>query len=127
VDVDGLLRAVNLPLLQARLARTQDEREVRTEVHRIALLTVREMASWLEQRYREIQFASRVAADQGMLASLRASITLYYIREGRYPPSKDAVKALSSGPVEFRCPGNDVVYDPQTGSLELRIKDPAGC
>jgi hypothetical protein len=127
VDVDGLLRAVDVPGLQARLARAKADPEVRGEIKRIALLTVRETASWLERWYRQIQVASRVAADQGTLASLRAGITLYYVREGRYPSSKDAVKALSGRPVEFMCPGNDVVYDPRSGQLELLIQDPARC
>jgi hypothetical protein len=29
--------------------------------------------------------------------------------------------------VEFRCPGNDVDYDPRTGEIRLLITDPARC
>lgn len=73
------------------------------------------------------QAAARLAADRSTAAALRGAVTIYFGREGKFPPDKAAVDALVSPPPAFQCPGNGYDYDPASGRITLAINDLAGC
>lgn len=73
------------------------------------------------------QAQSRLLADRGTAAALRGAVSIYFGREGKFPPDKAAVDALVSPPPAFQCPGNTYTYDPATGKITLAINDLAGC
>ncbi|MBI2461295.1 MAG: hypothetical protein HYV61_07380 [Candidatus Rokubacteria bacterium] len=70
---------------------------------------------------------SRLVADRSTAGALRAAVTVYFGREGRFPPDKAAVDALVHPPPAFQCPGNDYTYDPAPGTITLAINDLARC
>jgi len=70
---------------------------------------------------------TRLLADRSTAGALRAAVTVYFGREGRFPPDKAAVDALVHPPPAFQCPGNDYTYDPASGRITLAINDLARC
>jgi prepilin-type N-terminal cleavage/methylation domain-containing protein len=70
---------------------------------------------------------SRLAADRATLATLQSQVRAYQAEKGQWPPDKAAVFGLLAGPPNFQCAGNDVEYDPATGTLSLTITDDARC
>lgn len=73
------------------------------------------------------QARSRLLADRGTATALRGAVSLYFGREGKFPPDKAAVDALVQPPPAFQCPGNTYTYDPQSGAITLAINDLARC
>ncbi len=70
---------------------------------------------------------ARLAADQATLTSIQTLVRAYQAQHGQWPADKAAVLALAAGPPRFQCAGNDVEYDPASGSLQLVITDPGRC
>ncbi len=122
VDLEDIVRTVDVRGIQARLAGGADDAALQTEVRRIALPGIRGTADAMAREYREIQARAKAAADQAAAAYLQSLIDLYYLREGRYPPNKVAVAALAEPPIQFQYAGNDFVHDAATGELRLLIE-----
>ena len=78
------------------------------------------------QRERPID-RSRLAADRATLASVQARVRAYHAETGQWPPDRAAVVGLLMGPPTFQCRGNDLEYDPASGTLTLAITDDARC
>jgi len=57
---------------------------------------------------------SRLAADQATLGSVQGLVRSYQAEKGQWPPA-------------FQCPGNDLHYDPASGTLGLAITDDSRC
>ena len=70
---------------------------------------------------------SRLAADRATLATLQGQVRAYQAEKGQWPPDKATVLSLLAGPPHFQCAGNDVDYDPATGTLSLAITDDTRC
>lgn len=70
---------------------------------------------------------SRLAADRATLAALQGLVRRYQAEQGQWPPDKAAVLGLLMAPPAFQCAGNDVEYDPVSGTLDLTITDDARC
>lgn len=70
---------------------------------------------------------ARLTADQATLTSIQTLVRAYQAQHGQWPADKVAVLALAAGPPRFQCAGNDVEYDPASGSLQLVITDPGRC
>ena len=51
----------------------------------------------------------------------------YQAQHEKWPPDKEAVLGLLAGPPRFQCSGNDIEYDPATGTLRLLVDDAARC
>jgi hypothetical protein len=90
---------------------------------------IRAVSGAVREAYREVQARARLIADQGTEAALRSAAAIYYSKnDGKWPPSKEALKAaVLSGPVVFQCPRNDVEYNPATGEVRLLITDVSRC
>ena len=70
---------------------------------------------------------TRLAADRATLATLTGLVRTYQAQHDKWPADKAAVLGLLAGPARFQCTGNDVEYDPATGSLRLLVEDAARC
>jgi len=70
---------------------------------------------------------ARLAADRATLSSLRSLVRAYHAEHGQWPADKAAVLALLAAPPRLQCAGNDVEYDPASGTLRLLIDDPGRC
>ena len=70
---------------------------------------------------------TRLAADQATLATMRGLVRTYQAQHGQPPADKATVLGLLAGPPRFQCTGNDVAYDPATGTLRLLVDDAARC
>jgi len=70
---------------------------------------------------------SRLAADRATLATLQGVVRAYQAEKGQWPPDKAAVLGLLAGPPALQCAGNDVEYDPSSGTLSLTITDDTRC
>jgi prepilin-type N-terminal cleavage/methylation domain-containing protein len=71
--------------------------------------------------------AAKLAADQATLASLQGMVRTYQGQNGQWPADKAAVLALLPSPPRFQCAGNDLEYDPGSGTLRLLITDSSRC
>jgi len=70
---------------------------------------------------------SRLAADQATLGSVQGLVRSYQAEKGQWPPDKATVLGLLMAPPAFQCPGNDLHYDPASGTLGLAITDDSRC
>ena len=70
---------------------------------------------------------ARFAADRATLNTLTGLVRTYQAQNEKWPPDKATVLGLLAGPPRFQCAGNDIEYDPATGSLRLLIDDAARC
>jgi len=70
---------------------------------------------------------SRLAADRATLAALQGLVRSYQAERGHWPPDRAAVLGLLTAPPRFQCAGNDLEYDPASGTLGLTITDDAHC
>ena len=70
---------------------------------------------------------TRFAADRATLATLTGLVRTYQAQHEKWPPDKATVLGLLAGPPRFQCAGNDIEYDPATGSLRLLVDDVARC
>lgn len=70
---------------------------------------------------------ARLTADRATLTAIRSSLQIYHAQNGQYPPSKQALAALLNPPLNFQCAGNDVEYEPASGTVRLLIDDAARC
>jgi type II secretory pathway pseudopilin PulG len=70
---------------------------------------------------------TRLAADRATLGSLQSMVRNYHAEKGQWPPDKAAVVGLLMAPPRFQCPGNDLEYDPASGTLGLTITDDSRC
>ena len=70
---------------------------------------------------------AKLAADQATLTSVQGMVRTYQAEKGQFPPDKTTVVGLLASPPRFQCPGNDLEYDPATGTLGLTITDDSRC
>lgn len=70
---------------------------------------------------------AKLASDRATLATLTGQVRSYQAQHEKWPPDKATVLGLLAGPPRFQCEGNDIEYDPATGSLRLLVEDPARC
>ena len=70
---------------------------------------------------------TRLAADRATLTAMQGLVRTYQAERGQWPPDKATVVGLLMAPPKFQCAGNDVDYDPASGSLSLTITDDARC
>jgi hypothetical protein len=70
---------------------------------------------------------SKLAADRATLVTLTGAVRSYQAQHEKWPPDKAAVLGLLAGPPRFQCAGNDIDYDPATGTVRLLVDDAARC
>jgi prepilin-type N-terminal cleavage/methylation domain-containing protein len=70
---------------------------------------------------------SRLAADRATLVTLQGLVRRYQAENGQWPPDRATVLGLLAAPPTFQCAGNDLEYDPASGTLGLTITDDARC
>jgi prepilin-type N-terminal cleavage/methylation domain-containing protein len=70
---------------------------------------------------------TRLAADRATLTSLQGLVRSYQAEKGQWPPDKATVFGLLMAPPKFQCAGNDLEYDPVSGTLSLTITDDSRC
>jgi prepilin-type N-terminal cleavage/methylation domain-containing protein len=70
---------------------------------------------------------TRLAADRATLTSLQGLVRSYQAEKGQWPPDKATVLGLLMAPPKFQCAGNDLAYDPASGTLSLTISDDSRC
>ena len=70
---------------------------------------------------------TRLAADRATLTSLEGLVRSYQAEKGQWPPDKATVLGLLMAPPKFQCGGNDLEYDPVSGTLSLTITDDSRC
>jgi prepilin-type N-terminal cleavage/methylation domain-containing protein len=70
---------------------------------------------------------TRLAADRATLATLQGLVRNYQAEKGQWPPDKTAVLGLLMAPPKFQCAGNDLDYDPASGTLSLTVTDDSRC
>ena len=70
---------------------------------------------------------ARLAADRATLASIQGVVRNYQAEKGQWPPDKATVVGLLMAPPAFQCAGNDLEYDPASGTLSLTITDDSRC
>ena len=67
--------------------------------------------------YQDIVKKSKLAADQGVVSSLRSAVAIYYGRSnGMFPASMTSVEALVQPAPVYNC-GVPPVYDPANGKI----------
>ena len=67
--------------------------------------------------YQDIVKKSKLAADQGVVASLRSAVAIYYGRtNGLFPPTLTAVEGLVQPAPVYNCT-IPLIYDPNNGKL----------
>jgi prepilin-type N-terminal cleavage/methylation domain-containing protein len=70
---------------------------------------------------------SRLAADRATLTTLQGMVRAYQAEKGQWPPDKATVLGLFMAPPKLQCAGNDLEYDPASGTLSLTITDDSRC
>lgn len=70
---------------------------------------------------------ARLAADQATLGAIRSVLLTHRAQHGQWPADKPTVIGLLPSPPRFQCAGNDVEYDPGSGTLRLLIDDATHC
>lgn len=70
---------------------------------------------------------TKLASDRATLATLTGLVRTYQAQNEKWPPDKETVLGLLAGPPRFQCAGNDIEYDPATGTLRLLVDDAARC
>ena len=70
---------------------------------------------------------TKLASDRATLATLSGLVRTYQAQHEKWPPDKATVLGLLAGPPRFQCAGNDIEYDPATGTIRLLVEDAARC
>ena len=70
---------------------------------------------------------AKLAADRATLATLAGLVRGYQSQHEKWPPDKATALGLLAGPPRLQCAGNDIEYDPATGSVRLLVDDAARC
>jgi prepilin-type N-terminal cleavage/methylation domain-containing protein len=70
---------------------------------------------------------TRLAADRATLTTLQGLVRGYQAEKGQWPPDKATVLGLLMAPPTLQCAGNDIEYDPASGTLSLTVTDDSRC
>ena len=70
---------------------------------------------------------TRLAADRATLTTLQGLVRSYQAEKGQWPPDKATVLGLLMAPPKLQCAGNDLEYDPASGTLSLTVTDDSRC